>query len=121
MSLVDKVFELPFERGQLTYLEAKQVLTDAYDRTYGLDTGIAGVFMDPKEMPRSSSLYAARMKEYVDLKIARWYPNFRDYLKLPTYLIDETKEIAKAVLDSEAKDAVAVAAGIKNAINANSQ
>lgn len=88
---------------------------DAYDKDYGLDTGIAGVFMDPKEMPSSSSLYKARFREYHELKISRWYPNFRDYLALPPYLIEETRDEAKAALERESAESVRVANAVQNA------
>lgn len=73
--------------------------------------------MDPKERPSSSSLYAARFREYHELKISRWYPNFLDYLALPAYLIEETREGAKAALEREGSEADRVAAAVQNAVN----
>lgn len=70
-------------------------------------------------MPKSSSLYAARMREYADLKISRWYPNFLDYLALPAYLVEETVETARAVLDKETSEAATTAANIKNLMEGN--
>lgn len=97
------------------------MILDAYDKDYGLDTGTAGVFMDPKEMPSSSSLYKARFREYHELKISRWYPNFRDYLALPAYLIEETRDEAKAALEREGSEADRVANAVQTAINGNKQ
>lgn len=94
---------------------------DAYDKDYGLETGIAGVFMDPKEMPRNSSLYSARFREYHELKISRWYPNFLDYLALPAYLIEETRDEAKAALEREGTESERVAAAVQNALNGNNK
>lgn len=75
--------------------------------------------MDPKESPMRNSLYKARMKEYHELKINRWYPDFLDYLALPTYLIEETRDVARAVLDSEKVEADGVAKRLADLANGN--
>ena len=86
---------------QLTYLESAQILREAYDRTYRLDTGIASIGMTEEEAPENGSLFTARLQEFDDLKISRFIPNFLDYIALPSFRIAEIKAVAKRLLDRE--------------------
>ena len=96
-SPVDELLSLNTTRFKhlhgITYMEARMFLTEAYDETYGLDTGRFHIGMSREEKISEGSLFQHRLREFLKNQIGEKVRiSFMEYLELPRDLLHIIKK-----------------------------